>query len=107
MFDSYTAYVAAIDGVPVAAGREGWNAPVTLTPGRHRLTVAFARGAFAARADLVLEARSAAAYRLQFATDAHLFGGNSYCDFWIVDAGSGVEAAPKVRAALSRPAKPN
>ena len=54
MFDNFTAYVAAVDGRPVAAGRAGWNSPLALPAGPRRLTVIFIRGAFTAQTDLQL-----------------------------------------------------
>src|SRR3954468_17339159 len=49
LLDNFTAFVAAVDGVPVAAGRKGWNTPLEVRAGHHRLTVEFIRGVFTAR----------------------------------------------------------
>lgn len=89
MFDNLTAYVTAVDGQTVAAGRQGWNTPLSLPAGLRRLTVEFSRGVFSARAGLQFTARPEAVYQLKFATDAEVFGKNSYCEFWIVDTATG------------------
>lgn len=102
MFDNFTAFVVAVDGQPVAAGRQGWNTPLSLPPGSHRLKVAFNRGVFAAEAELALSAYPGATYRLKFATDAELFGKNSYCEFWITDNATGESVTPPRRVALTR-----
>lgn len=107
MFDNLTAYVAAVDRQPVAAGRQGWNTPVSLPAGQRRLTVQFNRGVFSARAELLLTARSEAVYQLKFATDAEVFGKNSYAEFWIVETASGERVVSPLRVPLTRitPAK--
>jgi hypothetical protein len=102
MLDSFTVFVTAVDGVPVAAGRAGWNTPVVLKAGQRRLTVAFNRGVFTAQAELTFNAHSASAYLLKFATDAQLFGKNSYCEFWIVDATTSEIMTRRVRASLTK-----
>lgn len=107
MLDNFTVFVTAVDGVNVAAGREGWNTPLTLKAGPHRLTLGFSRGVFSATADVELIAVSEASYQVRFATDAELFGKNSYCEFWIVDTVTDQPVGPRVRSALTRtgPAK--
>ncbi len=102
MLDNFTAYVAAVDGVPVAAGRAGWSTPVTLKAGPRRLTLAFSRGVFAARTEIEFTAASDATYRVKFATDAQFLGKNSYCEFWIEDTATGAPACVKVRVPLTR-----
>lgn len=99
MLDNFTVFVGAIDGIPVAAGRAGWNAPLTLKAGLRRLTLEFNRGVFSAKTEVQLNATSEIAYQVRFATDAQLFGKNSYCDFWIVDT-AGNEVTPRVRTNL-------
>ena len=89
LLDNFTAFISAVDGQPIAAGRSGWNTPLGLKPGHHVLTVEFKRGVFAARAQLELMAAPKASYRLRYATDAQLFGHNSFCDFWITDLATG------------------
>jgi hypothetical protein len=89
LLDNFTAFVTAIDGQPIAAGRKGWDAPLEIKAGRRMLGVEFNRGVFVARAMLELEAVAEASYEVRYATDAQLFGHNSYCDFWIVDTGTG------------------
>ena len=102
MLDNFTAYVGAIDGAPVTAGRAGWNTPVRLKAGPRRLSLRFNRGVFAARADLELQAKSEASYQVRFASDAELFGKNSYCEFWIVDTATGQPVTERVRTVLTR-----
>ena len=107
MFDNFTAYVSAIDGQPVAAGRAGWKTPLTLKAGPRVLTVSFIRGVFTAHVDVHLNARSEAVYQLKFTTDAQVFGKNSYCEFWIVDTATGEKPLAPTRAPLTKmePAK--
>ncbi len=100
MFDNFTAYVAAIDDAPVAAGRAGWQTPLRLKAGPRTLTVAFVRGVFTAHADVRIRARSGAAYELKFGTDAQVFGKSSYCEFWIVDTATGEKVLAPTRAPL-------
>lgn len=102
MFDNFTAYVAAIDGHPVAAGRTGWNVPLALPAGPRGLTVAFIRGVFTAKANVQIQARPEAAYLLKFATDAQIFGKNSYCEFWIEDVATGEKVLAPTRAPLTK-----
>lgn len=102
MLDDFTVFVAAIDGVPVAAGRAGWNTALPLKAGPRRLTVVFNRGVFASQAVIEFTAASEAAYQVKFATDAQLFGKNSYCEFWIVNAATGEPVTARVRAPLNR-----
>ena len=107
MLDNFTAYVTAIDGVPVTGGRQGWETAVTLKAGPRRVSVGFIRGVFTAQAVVDFVAVSQAAYQIRFATDAELFGKNSYCEFWIVDTATDQPASPRVRCGLTRiePAK--
>lgn len=102
MLDNFTAFVMAIDGVRLTRGREGWNAPLPLKAGQRHLTLAFNRGVFVAQAEILFTAVSETAYQVKFATDAQLFGKNSFCEFWIVDAASGEPVSARVRAPLSR-----
>ena len=102
MFDNFTAYIAAIDGQPVAAGRTGWNTPLPLPAGPRRLTVAFIRGVFTAQTDVQFQARAEAAYQLKFATDAQIFGKSSYCEFWIVDTATGEKVLAPTRVPLTK-----
>lgn len=100
MLDNFTVFVAAVDGIPVAAGRSGWKAALPLKAGPRRLTLEFNRGVFAARAEVAFTAVSEATYQVKFATDAQLFGKNSYCEFWIADAATGQAMTDKVRVPL-------
>jgi len=102
LLDDFTTFVAAIDGVPVVAGRKGWSTPLELKAGRRILAVAFVRGVFSAQADLELEAVADARYELRFTTDAQLFGHNSFCDFWVVDLGTGQTVSPVTKASVKK-----
>lgn len=102
MLDNFTVFVAAVDGVPVTAGRDGWNTAVPLKAGQRRLTLVFNRGVFASQTEIDLTATSETAYQVKFATDAQLFGKNSYCEFWVANAVTGESVTARVRAPLSR-----
>lgn len=102
MLDSFTAFVTAVDGVPVAAGRQGWNTPLAIKAGPRRLAVAFNRGVFSAHCELPLNVRSESVYQLKFATDAELFGKNSYCEFWVVETTTNEPATKRTRVSLTK-----
>ncbi|MES1167575.1 MAG: hypothetical protein ABUL61_00255, partial [Oleiharenicola lentus] len=68
----------------------------------HRLKVGFIRGVFFATADVQIHARSGARYMLKFDSDAHVFGKNSYCEFWIEDTVTGEKVLNPTRVPLSR-----
>lgn len=102
MLDSFTVHIAAVDGVPVAGGREGWNTPVALKPGLRRLALVFTRGVFTAQAEVSFVAASGASYRAHFATDAQLFGRNSFCEFWVVDTATNEPVSARLRMPLTR-----
>ena len=67
-----------------------------------RLAVSFTRGVFSAQTELAFTARTEAHYQIKFATDAQLFGKNSYCEFWIVDLATGEQALAPHRVPLLR-----
>lgn len=102
LLDNFTAYLVAVDGAPVTGGREAWDKPVMLKAGLRRVSLAFARGVFAARAEVEFTATSRTAYQVKFATDAEFLGKNTYCEFWIVNIATGQPASAKVRAPLRR-----
>lgn len=102
LFDNFTAFVSAIDGVPVTSGRAGWSTSLPLKAGQRRLTLAFNRGVFAAQTEIMFIAASETAYQVKFATDAQLMGKNSYCEFWIVNAATDEAVTARVRAPLTR-----
>jgi hypothetical protein len=102
MLDNFTVHVAAVDGVPLTAGREGWNTASPLPPGPRQLTLVFTRGVFSARADVTLVAVSGANYEARFATDAQLFGRNSFCEFWLIDSATREPVTTRVRVPLVR-----
>ncbi len=101
LLDNFTAFVTAVDGQPVAAGRKGWDLSLPLTPGKHRLAVEFNRGVFLARTELELVAKSGAAYELRHTSDAQVYGQHTYCEFWIVDLATGEKASAVKRTGLS------
>lgn len=102
LFDNFTAFVVAVNGLPVAAGRAGWNKSIDISAGTNTLTVEFNRGNFVARTDLELAAAAGASYEVKFASDARLFGQNSYCDFWIVDLGTSQAVTPVKKAPVKK-----
>jgi hypothetical protein len=102
MLDDFTAFIAAIDGMPLSVGRTGWQTPVSLKAGMRQIKVVFVRGVFTGEAELQLNALSERAYQLRFATDAQFLGKNSYCEFWIADTATGLPATERVRAPLQR-----
>ena len=89
LLDNYTAFVAAVDGKKIEAGRKGWETPLDLEAGHRKIAVEFNRGVFVAHATLEFEAIANAQYEVKYKTDAELFGHNSYCSFWIVDVSTG------------------
>ena len=102
LLDNFTAFITAVDGQPVAAGRKGWNQPVSLPPGQRWLAVEFIRGAFFARTELVLAAKPGAAYELRHTSDAQVYGEHTFCEFWIVDLATGEKVTPTKRTALGK-----
>ena len=102
LLDNFTAYIATVDGEPVPAGRKGWATPLEIKAGHRTLAVEFVRGVFTSRAELSLEAAPDASYEVRFTTDAQLFGHNSFCDFWIVDLGTGEKATAVTKSPVTR-----
>jgi hypothetical protein len=102
LLDNFTAFVRAVDGQRLTAGRAGWNQPVVLKPGPHRLEVAFMRGSFFAQAELTLDVRPGATYEVRQTNDAQVYGAQTYCEFLIVDLASGQKAGLPQRVALSK-----
>lgn len=101
LLDNFTAFIVAVDGQPVAAGRKGWSQPVNLPPGSRRLMVEFNRGVFLARTELTLDAKPGVAYELRHASDAQVYGDHTFCEFWIVDLATGEKATPALRTGLN------
>ena len=101
LLDNFTAFVAAVDGKVIPAGRKGWETPVVIRSGKRRLSVEFNRGAFVARAELELTAKAEAAYQLKYESDAQVYGKHSYCDFWIIAYATGERVTPVRRAAIT------
>ena len=101
LLDNFTAFVAAVDGKVIPAGRKGWETPVVIRAGKRRLAVEFNRGAFVARAELEFTAGAEAAYLLKYDTDAQVYGKHSYCDFWIIEYATGERVTPVRRAAIT------
>jgi hypothetical protein len=105
LLDNFTAFVATVDGKKIEAGRGGWNIPLEIEAGHRILDVEFNRGVFVARAKLELEATTDAQYELKYATDAELFGHNSYCNFWIVDHATGQTVTPVAKTSVEKMAE--
>ena len=102
LLDNFTAFVRFVDGQPVSAGRKGWNQPIELKPGPHRLTVEFTRGSFFARTELVLDAKPGAAYELRQVNDAQVYGQHSFCEFTITNLATNEKAGAPKRVALEK-----
>jgi hypothetical protein len=101
LLDDFTAYIVTIDGKLVMAGRKGWDTPIPLEASHHVLSVKFARGVFAARAEFDLDAVAGANYQLKYTTDVKLLGNNSYVDFWIIDMATSKAVSPIKQALVS------
>jgi hypothetical protein len=102
LLDNFTAFIRAIDGQPVAAGRKGWDQALSLAPGSRRVSVEFMRGSFYARTELNFDAKPGAAYELRQANDAQVYGEHSFCEFWIVDLATGEKVGTPKRVALEK-----
>jgi hypothetical protein len=101
LFDNYTAFILAIDGKRVMAGRPGWKTPIVLLAGKHTITAEFNRGVFVARADLELDAKTGGRYLLSFTSDGHGMSQHTYCDFWITDTETKKPVTSIIRASTS------
>jgi hypothetical protein len=99
--DNFTAFILAVDGKRVMAGRKGWNEPLRISKGDHRITATFMRGVYTASANVQLNAMAGAAYELKYVTDVGLDGNNTYCDFWIADSSTGKPVTEIVRGPVS------
>ncbi len=106
LLDNFTAFVASVDGRKVEAGRNGWNTPLSIDVGHRRLGVEFNRGVFYAKGQLEFDAVANARYELKYATDAELFGKNSYCNFWVIEVQSGQTVSLVSKAAVEKIAEP-
>lgn len=84
-YSDSTAYVLAVDGKLATLGPRGWSIALPIQPGLRNISVAFQGGGFNTQVDLQLKAVAGGKYQIQFSTDVQLFGGNTYCDFWIID----------------------
>jgi hypothetical protein len=80
------AFVFAVDTKRVVNGKERWNLPVPIRPGTRTISVEVNRGSAYSRVDLSLNAEAHKDYAIRFATDMVSGGGNSFCDFWIIDS---------------------
>ena len=102
LLDNFTAFVASVDGRKVEAGRNGWNVPLSIDVGHRTLGVEFNRGVFRARGQLDFDAAANARYELKYATDAELFGKNSYCNFWVTEIQSGQTVSLVSKASVEK-----
>jgi hypothetical protein len=85
LVDNRTGYVAGIDGKVVMAGREGWRTPLPIPAGSHVLILAYEYGSSSCGAKLALAASPGAKYQVRWDNDVKVFGGMSYCNFWVAD----------------------
>jgi hypothetical protein len=102
LLDNFTVFITALDDQPIGSGRKGWNQPITFVPGKRRFAVEFIRGAFFARTEITLEAKSGAAYELRHASDAQVYGEHTFCEFWVVDLATGEKVTPPRRTGLGK-----
>ena len=96
------AFVASVDVKVISGGRERWDRPIRIESGKRRIGAQFSRGIFLARADLEFSAVDGRSYELRHSSDVSPMGGNSYCDFWIIDAKTQAPVSQLVRAPVSR-----
>jgi hypothetical protein len=101
LLDDFTAFIVAIDGRVVMAGRKGWDTPIPIEAGYHSLNVKFARGVYYAREDFDLDAVAGANYQLRHTSDVKLFGNHSYVDFWIEDMATSKAVSPVKQASVA------
>ena len=102
LLDNFTAFVSSVDGRKVEAGRNGWNTPLSIDVGHRRLGVEFNRGVFLAKGQLEFDAIANTRYELRYATDAELFGKNSYCNFWVIEIQSGQTVSRVSKSAVEK-----
>lgn len=101
LFDDYTTFASSIDGKCVMSGRAGWEAPLALSAGPHKITVKFVRGVSEAYAELTLEAAGGHAYRIVYLDGGGtILGPGLYLDFWIEDTKTGVHVTPAIRGGM-------
>jgi len=106
LLDNFTAFVSSVDGRKVESGRNGWNVPLTIDVGHRTLGVEFNRGVFFAKGQLEFDAAANARYELKYATDAELFGKNSFCNFWVVEIQSGQTVSLVSKASVEKHPEP-
>ncbi|HEY0523457.1 MAG TPA: hypothetical protein VGD08_08710 [Stellaceae bacterium] len=98
-----TAYIAAVDGRPVAGGPEAWNVPVTVPAGRHDIAVGFRQGEMSALATIKgFDAKLGAGYVARFEKPDAGSAGCAVFDclavaIWLQDAASGQPATDRIR----------
>ncbi len=95
------AFVFAVDGGRVENGRERGSVSVPILPGKRVISLQIGQGNAYARADLTLEAGAGKDYAIRVATDLGARG-NSYCDFWIIDAKTNAVVTKAVRSYVIR-----
>lgn len=82
IYDDITAYVFAVDGQKVMAGRQSWNTPVTLASGQHAIQVLCQQGSYKYTNIVQLDAQAGAHYQVDF----NFNHDDRYnCRFWIKD----------------------
>ena len=100
-FDNFTAFLLAIDGKRVMAGRKGWNVPLVIAAGHHTITTEFNRSVYVARTEIDFDAAKGTAYEVRFEGDVALYAGHTYVDFWIVNIASGKPVSAIKRGSMS------
>lgn len=101
VMDDFTAYVVGVDGKRLMEGRSGWNVPLKVSLGPHRVDVTFVRGAHSSFGSLFLNAVPNGAYQVKFSTDVGFNGPSTYCDFWVIDTRTGKAVSEIIRRPVS------
>ena len=92
---SETACVSAIDGRPISHETAIWNRDLSLTPGRHLISVLYSQGESAATALLVCDARPGGRYEVRSKSDSE-----KRVKLWIEDFAAGRPATRVATAAM-------
>lgn len=80
IYDDITAYVFAVDGQKVMAGRQSWNTPVTLAAGQHAIQVLCQQGSYKYTNIVQLDAQAGKRYQVDF---NYSYNDRYNCRFWI------------------------
>ena len=94
LFRNSMAFTTIVDGKLVMSTRKitwkNWSTVIPIQPGLRNITVLFlSAGGYNTHADLQFQAVAGGKYQVRFSSDvgymASYVGGNTYCDFWIID----------------------